>query len=412
MFRRSKYQAEYHKKLKADKQRMRRYEKSMRRQIRDEARQEKRQKIKRFFSNPLQSRGLSPEQELRRELKLEMNENRRMERKRWWQRFRKNPFRTLFMTEKNEEQSMLEEHIREELRFARRNRMKVMVSALGEIFKSRDLRGKFSLSLIQSTSYFIFSFLLIYTAYQFTTMLVAKGFNIPTVWYYYRVKFTLFTGSPLYTRTALVGIFAAGPVMCLILAFAMLKLYFSKKLFNKRLRLFYLWGFINGINFFFGSYLVGFATRTEFIYASEWLFMSSMFDVEEIVFAVLSITISLLIGRVITPLFLLSANHPILITTKFRFIYVITNIFIPWMIGVLVFLFLSQPIYYLPLTLKTLTPAFILFPSLLTYNSVKNDNIASTGKVQANYFRWSIVIIVAALLFFYRVLLNFGLEIF
>ena len=126
----------------------------------------------------------------------------------------------------------------------------------------------------------------------------------------------------------------------------------------------------------------------------------------------MSITISLLIGRVITPLFLLSANHPILITTKFRFIYVITNIFIPWMIGVLVFLFLSQPIYYLPLTLKTLTPAFILFPSLLTYNSVKNDNIASTGKVQANYFRWSIVIIVAALLFFYRVLLNFGLEIF
>lgn len=391
---------------------MRKYEKSMRKQIREEVRNEKRRKIRMFFLNPLHSRRLSPEQELRKELRMEMEENRRLERQRWLNRFRKNPLKTLLFPEKKTEQVILVEQMKEELKLARRNRLRGIRSAFREIFKNKDLRSKFSLSLVQSTTYFIFSFLLVYTVYQFTTMLVAKGFDIPTVWYYYRVKFPLFTGSQLYTRSALVGIFASGPVISLILGFVMLKLYFSKNIINRRFRLFYLWGFINGINFFFGSYIAGFITRTEFIYASEWLFMSSMFDVEEIIFAVLSITISLLIGRLITPLFLLSANQPILITAKYRFAYIISNVFIPWIIGMGVFLLLSQPVYYLPLTLKTITPAFILFPSLLTYDSIKNDTIASTGKVQANYFRWSIVIIIIALLFFYRVLLNFGLEIF
>ncbi|MBK7028050.1 MAG: hypothetical protein IPH45_02035 [Bacteroidales bacterium] len=412
MFKRSRYQLEYRQKLNADKKRMRMYNKAMRKKMKEEARQEKKLRRKNFLSHPFQSFKPNPEQELKRELKQEYRQNKRLERKRWLERFKKNPLKTLFTNEKNKDHHLLMEQMREERKYAQRNRIKIIVQSFKDIFQTSELRNKYSISLIQSTTYFILSFLLIYIINQFTTMLVAKGFDIPTVWYYYRVKFPLFAGSQLYTRTALIGIFASGPVISLVTGFIMLKLYFSKSLLNKKLRLFYLWGFVNGINFFFGAYLVGFVTRTEFIYASEWLFMSSMFDVEEIVFAVLSITISLLIGRLITPLFLLSSSYPVFITSKYRFAYILSNVFIPWLIGAGVFLALSRPVYYLPLTLKTITPALLLFPSILTYNSIRNDNIANTGKVQANYFRWSIVIIVIALLFFYRLLLNFGLQLF
>jgi hypothetical protein len=181
---------------------------------------------------------------------------------------------------------------------------------------------------------------------------------------------------------------------------------------NQNLKLFCLWGFICGVNFFFGSYIVGFITRTEFIYSSEWIFMSSMFDVEEIFFTILSITMSLLIGRLVTPLFLMSSSSELLIKPKFRLFYIIAQVFIPWVLGVIVFQILTTPEHYLPLTFKTLTPIFILLPSLFTFNSIRNENIYLKGIVRKSYFRWSIVIVVIAILFFYRVLLNFGFRLF
>jgi hypothetical protein len=248
--------------------------------------------------------------------------------------------------------------------------------------------------------------------YQAVTILVASSFNIPTIWYYYRVKFPLFSGSQLYTRAALISIFASGPLVSLALSFLFLKLFFNRKLRSQNLKLFYLWGFINGANFFFGSYIVGFITRTEFIYSTEWIFLSSMFDVEEIIFTVIAFTILLLIGRLVTPLFLLSSSSEKLISPGFRLFYVLGQVFLPWIIGVIAFQVLTTPEHYLPLTLKTLTPFLILIPSLFTHNSVRNENIQISGVARKNYLRWSLVIIVFAILFFYRIILSFGLRLF
>jgi hypothetical protein len=91
---------------------------------------------------------------------------------------------------------------------------------------------------------------------------------------------------------------------------------------------------------------------------------------------------------------------------------VISHIFIPWLIGAIIFWLLTSPVYYIPFTLKTLTPVIILIPTLLTYNTVRNENIHVSGVIRKTYFRWSVVIALIALLFFYRILLNFGLQIF
>jgi hypothetical protein len=412
MFRRYLYQRDYRRKQKAEKRRLREHHKAMRQEIRSELRKERKIRLITLLSNPFAAKALTPEQKLRRDMRKYSLQTRQQERDKWIQRFKHHPFRTLFIREKSEEQIQMEQWRKVDRKIAFRKRLRGSFLALADILKTPDLRNRFTISLLQSTTYFILSFLLVYIIYQLVTIAVAQSFNIPTIWYYYRVKFPLFSGSQLYTRSALISIFASGPVFSLGLAFVFLKLYFNRRITNQNLKLFYLWGFINGVNMFFGSYIAGFITRTEFIYASEWIFMSSMFDVEEIVFTFIAITILLLIGRLVTPLFLLTSGSATLISPKFRLYYILSRIFIPWAIGVMIFFLMTNPIHYLPLTIKTLTPVFVLITSLFTYNSIRNHNIHTTGVIRKNYFRWSIIIAVIALIFFYRILLNIGLQFF
>ena len=231
------------------------------------------------------------------------------------------------------------------------------------------------------------------------------------VWYYYQLKFPLYTYSNLYTRAALVTIFGSGPAVSLVLAIVFMRLFFYKNLYSKSFQLFYLWGIINGLNMFFGAYIVGFLTRTEFIYTSEWLLMSSVFDVEEIIFTTLSLAIMVLAGRQLTSMFLVSSGSVTLVTPEYRLFFIICQLFLPWMAGGVIFFLITTPTYYIPFLLKTITPGLLLIPSLFTYNSLRNENIHSSGLIRRNYFRWGILIVVVALLFFYRVVLNFGLKI-
>jgi hypothetical protein len=412
MFERYRYRKDYRKKQQADKKKIRDLHKAGKKKYRAERRRMFLRKFLTFLSNPFADRKLNPEQELRREVRIQLKLEQKARKKIWIGNFRQNPIKTLFAKKKDEDKLLLEQWRKTNKKVAFRKKIKDFRNALSEVVKSPELRRRFSLSLLQSTAYFTLSFLLVYVIYQAITILTAYLFNIPTIWYYYRVTFPLFTGSHLYTRVALISIFAIGPFISLGLAFMFLRFFFSRKQTSHGLKLFFLWGFICGANFFFGSYVVGFVTRTEFIYATEWIFMSSMFDVEEIIFTVISMTIALLIGRLATPLFLLTAGSEKMIAPNFRLIFILTQVFFPWLFGVLIFQVLTTPQHYFPFTLKTITPLFILVPTLFTFNSVRNENIRVSGVVKKNYFRWSIVILVIAILFFYRVLLNFGLKLF
>jgi len=274
-----------------------------------------------------------------------------------------------------------------------------------------ELRKKFGFAYLHSTAYLVLAFMLIYVLYQVITILVASSYHIPIVWYYYRLKFPLYTYSPLYTREALVVIFAMGPILSLMLAFVFLKLFFTENVILKRFQLFYLWGFICGANMFFGAYIAGFITRTEFIYTSEWLFMSRMFDSEEIVFTIISLVMMLVIGRIVTPLFMISSGSVTLVKPGFRLFFMLSRVVFPWLTAVLVLFLITLPEYYFPLILKTLTPGLIVIPTLFMFNAVQFENIHQSGIIQRNYFRWSVVIVAVAVLFFYRVLLTFGLKV-
>jgi len=401
--------------MRAERKHIRERKKARQRRERYEARRLFRKRFNEFMAHPFAKRKLSAAERERLHFKKHVAHERKIERQKWWAKFRSNPWKTLFPARKRRSSGsgyyLTYSLSKQERKIIARQKRKQFRENSRLVFTSPDLRKKFGFAYLHSTAYFILAFILIYIIYQVITIIVASSYDIPIVWYYYQLKFPLYTYSPLYTRIALVVIFAAGPIMSLMTAFFFLRTYFSDHHFFRRFKLFYLWGFICGTNMFFGAYIAGFLTRTEFIYTSEWLFMSHVFAVEEIAFTIISITMLLIIGRIVTPLFMLSSGSVTIIKPEFRLHFILSVVVLPWITGMAILFLITLPNYYIPLIIKTLTPGLTVIATLFLYNAQSFKNIHKSGVIQHSYFKWSIVIIAVAILFFYRLILNYGFKV-
>ena len=376
------------------------------------AREEFLKKIIDFLANPLAKQELTEHEREQLRLKRHWQRERKTDRRKKLVKFLKNPVRVLFPPKWSaKEVGYIPHQTKKDRQISARKRRKEMWKNLGIILSTPDLRKKFLIVFLQSTAYYLLAFLVVYVIYQLVTILVASVFHIPVTWYYYQLKFPLYTYSKLYTRPALVLIFGSGPMVSLLFAFLSLKSFFAKRAVSNHFQLFSLWGIVSGVNLFFGAYIAGFLTRTEFIYTSEWLLMSNVFDIEEMVFTMVSIGMLLIIGRLLTPMFLVSSGSVTLLTPEYRLFFIYSQVILPWIAGIGIFFIIVTPHYYIPFLLKTLTPGLVVIPSLFMYNTARNENIHTSGLIRRNYFRWSIVIAVIALLFFYRIILNFGVKV-
>lgn len=414
VFRRDPLEIKDRRKIRAEWKRIRARERAWHRRRRKETWRNFHKRFNQFIADPFVKRPLTTAERDRKRFKMYARRDRQLERQKWWAKFRKNPWKTLFPPrQKTPHGGYYDVYglTKEERRKISRQKRKQFRENLRKVITTPDLRQKFGFAYLHSTAYFIMAFMLIYVLYQVITILVASSYNIPVIWYYYRLKWPLYTFSPLYTRQALIVIFAMGPILSLMLAFVFLRMYFTEIPIAKRFKLFYLWGFICGTNMFFGAYIAGVFTRTEFIYTSAWLFMSRSFDTEEIIFTVISVIMLIIIGRIVTPLFLLSSGSVTLVKPEYRLFFILSQVIFPWLTGMLVLFLITLPNYYFPLILKTITPGLIMIPILFFYNALEFENIHQSGVIQRNYFKWGIVIAVVVLLFFYRVILNFGLKV-
>lgn len=238
-----------------------------------------------------------------------------------------------------------------------------------EAFSQKQLRADYFKTVINSIGLFLLSFLLVYYVHQFATIFAARAFNIPTKLYSYRIDWPLYTYSYLYTRKALIVIFGMGPFVCLLLGIAAYRLFLWSRFRTVHLKIFALWTAFNSFNMFFGAYVVGVITRTGFIYTSEWLFLSNVFDVEEIVLMIVSIVVLLIAGYYSTKQFLYAANSAAIIEPKVRLVYVIVAVLIPWLLGNLVLYIVNIPKNPVELVLLYSTSALIIIPLFSNYNT-------------------------------------------
>ncbi len=382
--------------------------KSYRRHIRDKERQKFWSKIARYLRDPLSLvRPQTEEAKRAKQIRKRVRHDRLLKAA----DFFRNPFKAIFrshpLREERKRIMYLEKVRHREERQLAKDETKL---AWKEVRSSRELRKSIFREFVQSSAWYLLAALIVYIVYQAVTIIVANAYDIPVIWRYSRLVFPLYTWSPLYTRQALVVIFASGPVVVFLLALFSLRMVFAKNKSKSRLNLLFLWMFIHGINMFFGAYIAGILTRTEFVYASEWLFLSNPGDIEEIIFGMLSIAALIFTGRQSVLLFLLSSGSITLVRPRYRLFFVISFIILPWMAGVILFFVITLPHYYIPLILKTLTPGLVVLPTLIRYNSIEYETLHESGLIRRRSFRWGVIIFVIALLFFYRLILNWGIE--
>ena len=109
--------------------------------------------------------------------------------------------------------------------------------------------------IINSTAYYLLSYLTIYLLFQFTTIIASTIFDIPTTLYYNRIGYNV--RPEVWTFDAVKVIFSSGNIILFLTAISFLVVIVKALEFNGLLRLFFIWGFIHSVSMLFGSFVIG-----------------------------------------------------------------------------------------------------------------------------------------------------------
>ncbi|NOX46810.1 MAG: hypothetical protein GXO89_07515 [Chlorobi bacterium] len=378
----------------------------------------------------------------RREMRRKLRPMRRKIRKNKWEHFKlqtraflKQPFKR---RNKNEAEMILREQVRYDMKRMilrkiasspfdaarsiarfwgnRRKRVEYSMSVVRNffleiryVFNIKEIKVSLLKTLVNSIVMYVLAFLATYFLSQFVTVFIASVFDIPSVVFVNRIYWPLYTYSSLYTRMALVAIFGSGPLFSLILGVGLIRLFFLMVRKTVYLKTFLLWAALHAFNNFFGAYIVGVVTRTGFVYSSEWLFLSDVLDVEEIVFLIVSLVVLAIMGYSSTKYFLQSANHSIIIEKKLRKFYLLVKVGFPWIIGSGVLYAINFGKAPTELLLFYLTPILFIIPVFTNFNSLKLQFVRPAYRVSRFGFAWGYLIALVLLIGAIILLLKEGL---
>ncbi len=277
------------------------------------------------------------------------------------------------------------------------------------VFNIKEIKVSLLKTLVNSIVMYVLAFLATYFLSQFVTVFIAYVFDIPSVVFVNRIYWPLYTYSSLYTRMALVAIFGSGPLFSLILGVGLIRLFFLMVRKTVYLKTFLLWAALHAFNNFFGAYIVGVVTRTGFVYSSEWLFLSDVLDVEEIVFLIVSLVVLVIMGYFSTKYFLQSANHSIITEKKLRKFYLLAKVGFPWIIGSGVLYAINFGKAPTELLLFYLTPILFIVPVFTNFNSLKLQFVRPAYRVSRFGFAWGYLVVLVLLIGAIILLLKDGL---
>lgn len=230
----------------------------------------------------------------------------------------------------------------------------------------KNLNNYFLVFFLNSTSLFVISYLFMTLVMDISTCIMANRFYlIDSVLYYFGIVFSIANGNPLWTIESVTTIYFTGPFITLFLfgaTFLKLFTYFKKE--QNFTCLFFLWGFINALNLFFGGFLIGLITKRGFGYFASW----NYFSVELSIFsAVICIIILVTAGYFLTNAFMQNANNYHIINKENRKKYILSISVMPWVAGGIIITLIKLPGIRIDEILVYLCLALILIPIIIKY---------------------------------------------
>lgn len=242
------------------------------------------------------------------------------------------------------------------------------------IAESKTSRGNFFKILLNSTALFVLAYLVLFIIGQVITTWVALNFDFKLIIYYFKLYYNI--RGDEWSGDAVKILYSIQPLVGLIFGFIFLTIYNNKKNDPGNFKLFYLWGFVHGMVFFFGSLLMGTLLNQGFGWVIAYLYYK---DTGKMIFSIISIFALAVSGTAIARSFVFSGN------TYFNFIdrnrlriMIVAQTLLPAILGTLIIVLLKIPAEFYYITseemwyeiIKLTTILLLLIPMFFAFASI------------------------------------------
>lgn len=238
-------------------------------------------------------------------------------------------------------------------------------SRLSSFKEKAPARRRYLLIIFNSTVFFLLSYFVLFFISQITTVIAASFFNYPVIVYYYEIYFNI---SPeAWYHDSVKTIFSSGPLIVFVIGIISLIVYHNIKESVISYKLFFLWGFLHGVNMLFGALLVGTLFETGVGHVISWMYIM---DTGKVLYSIISIFLLVIAGLLATKPFLISANtyyNEINRTNRNAFIF--AQVLIPYFAGNAFLIILRQPHFIFYDTFIAMALLVSIIPVLATYST-------------------------------------------
>ncbi|MBG8554615.1 hypothetical protein [Hymenobacter guriensis] len=196
---------------------------------------------------------------------------------------------------------------------------------------SRLESSKATITALNSTALYVLAYLLAYGVHQLATAAMAHRLGIPLTVHVSHIQFLI--SNQQWWRIAVVAVYGAGPLLCLLLALTFGALFWFRGRGRKgRLKLLYFWLALHFFNLVVGGLIAGCFTHKGFWYVPRWLFISGG-QTLPIVLAVVGGLVAVAVGYLSAVAFLQSHDSRTMMLYKNRGQLIFSGLLVPWLGG-------------------------------------------------------------------------------
>jgi len=258
--------------------------------------------------------------------------------------------------------------------------------------------------IINSTAFYLLSYLVVFMLFQFTTIIASLIFNIPTTLYYNKIGFNVMPEA--WTFDSVKVIYTSGNIILFLVSISFLVVIIKALEYNGLLRMFFIWGFIHSISMLFGSFIIGAFNFEGFGIVLSYLYLA---DTAKMLLLFTGILLLIGIGMGMVKVFLFSANiYFNFLSPKMRPVFRRDQFILPYVFST-VFLFVIKYPLTLYETLMLFIPLFMLLPLYWGIGRFPVFYFEETEKTIQISKR--LILITTGVYILYRVVLGIGINI-
>lgn len=245
---------------------------------------------------------------------------------------------------------------------------------------------KFYIVAANGTALYVLAYYLVWGLHQAAKVAMSRHFRLRGIWDPSDVRYTLTDKE--WWRTAIVGVYGSGPLVCLILGVVVFRWYWrSERAQRGQFKLLLLWVAFHACNAVFGALLADTFTQSGFWYVPDWLLRLG--NIMNVLLALLAGLVQLGLGYFAAIAFLQAHDSRTVMRHINRQLMVVSTLIVPWVAGGIFIALTKVPYLTVQETLHLAMMGLLVTPLALgCLNEVFSETVK---RPQATHVAWGLV---------------------